>query len=363
MASTESVSHSDLAVCMYGAQEYRARDAIEAALFRGELEPLWREFLQCLAAESRADELEMELDEDALASAAETFRYEHDLITAEETEKWLAARGLSLDDFGDYFARKLYRSALEEKIEAENIDFGSASPELRETFTVDLILSGTLDRMTTALIWRLAALATAKENLDLEAIAAERTHFFERSGIDSAKLTGWLQNLGHDSEWFEQMLKMETTYQECRARLLDAKARKKELSILRLPLTRFEAEIIELDSRDAAKEALFCIRHDGMSMEEIASEGRYPYRQISFLQENATAELQQKLLSVRSGDVLEPIPRGDGFELLYVKKKIEPQADDPVVQTRIDQKLLERHFSELASAYVKPLLSAVASAE
>ena len=42
---------------------------------------------------------------------------------------------------------------------------------------------------------------------------------------------------------------------------------------LRLRLTRFEIERIELESRDAAKEALFCVREDGMSMEEVATEG------------------------------------------------------------------------------------------
>ncbi|HUE50077.1 MAG TPA: hypothetical protein VMQ39_03330, partial [Candidatus Dormibacteraeota bacterium] len=105
---TESVSHDDLIVCACGDQEYTARDAIDAALFRGELDSKWKEFLRCVESEKRADELDLELDDDAIATAVEAFRYEHDLITAEETEAFLANRGLTLDDFTDYFTRHYY---------------------------------------------------------------------------------------------------------------------------------------------------------------------------------------------------------------------------------------------------------------
>ena len=86
MSSTESVSPDDVIVCACGTHEYTARDAIDAAIFRGELEEKWQTFLRHVAAEERADELELELDESAISAAAEEFRYRHDLITAEETE-------------------------------------------------------------------------------------------------------------------------------------------------------------------------------------------------------------------------------------------------------------------------------------
>ena len=90
---------------------------------------------------------------------------------------------------------------------------------------------------------------------------------------------------------------------------------------LRLRLTRFEIELIELESHDAAQEALFCVREDGMSLEEVATEGRYPYRRANFLLEDLPADAQQKYLSVSQGDLLEPMPHGDGFELCRVIKK------------------------------------------
>src|SRR5437879_13545909 len=95
MPGTESVSHHDLVVCACGEQEYTAGDAIDAAIFRGELDKKWEKFLHVVAAENRADELELDLDESEISAAAEAFRYQHDLITAEETETWLANRGLT----------------------------------------------------------------------------------------------------------------------------------------------------------------------------------------------------------------------------------------------------------------------------
>ena len=130
-------------------------------------------------------------------------------------------------------------------------------------------------------------------------------------------------------------------------------ARQHELAALRLSLTRFETEIIELESRDAAKEAFFCVREDGMSMEEVAIEGRYPYRRADFILEDISLEAQQKFLCVCSGQVLKPIERGDGFELCRIVTKIEPRLEDPRVKSRIDQRLLDRHFSELVSKYVE----------
>src|SRR5204863_6804113 len=196
-----------------------------------------------------------------------------------------------------------------------------------------------------------------------DAISAQEQQFLDRNGIESWQLANWLKGLGRDSRWFNEMLAIEAAYQTRCDTLLVPHARQRELVALRLPLTRFETELIELESRDAAQEALFCVREDGMSMEEVAIEGRYPYRRVDFLFEDIPADLQHRFLSVSEGDVLEPAARGDGFELCRIIKKIEPQADDSTVGLRIEQPLFDRHFSELASKYIQRRLGALTSTE
>jgi hypothetical protein len=357
MELTESTSGVDLVVCACGEQEYTAHDAIDAAIFRGELDVKWKEFLHQVAAETRADELDLEPDEAAISKAAEAFRYEYDLITAEETEAWLANRDLTLDDFADYLTREHYASTLEEEIVAEAIEYPSADAELRRLFLAELILSGELDRMTNDLIVRLAARCAGKE-LPPDAIAPEKKKFLHRSGIKAEQLANWLEQLKRDSQWLDEMLAMEAAYQKHCDTLLVPAACQRELLALRLPLTRFETEMIEVESLDAAREALFCVREDGMSMEEVATEGGYPYRRADFILEDLPVDQQHRFLSVSAGEVLQPLAHGDGFELRRILKKIEPELDDPSVKLRIDQRLLDRHFAELTSKHTQRRLGA-----
>ena len=43
-----------------GSVSYTERDVIDAALFRGDLEPVWRELLRSIECENQAEELEIE---------------------------------------------------------------------------------------------------------------------------------------------------------------------------------------------------------------------------------------------------------------------------------------------------------------
>ena len=362
MSSTESVSPHDVIVCACGTQEYTAHDAIDAATFRSELEDEWQKFLGHIAAEGRADELELELDESAISAAAEEFRYRHDLITAEETEAWLANRSLTFDDFSDYFARQYCVGAIDEGFSPKQIGYAFAGPELRDSFVVELILSGALEDMTIKLMWRLAARCAGNEPKP-DAIAAEERKFLHRVRIEPAQLPHWLEELGRDSQWLNEMLAIEAAYGAHCDALLVPEARQRQLMALRLHLTRFEIELMELESHDAAKEALFCMREDGMSMEEVATEGRYPYRRADFLLEEVPADAQQKYLSVSPGHVLGPIPHGDGFELCRIIKKVEPRLEDPSVKSRVDQRLLDQYFSDLTAKHTYSRLDIPVSME
>lgn len=334
-----------------GSVSYTERDVIDAALFRGDLEPVWRELLRSIECENQAEELEIE--EGALDQAAEEFRYDHDLITAEETEHWLESRGLTLEDFGEYFARRYWGRNWEEEVEPESTDYVSAPAELRDLLRADLVFSGELDKMATRLSWRVAAGFAAKdEEVDPEIISAEEKLFFERAGINETTLGDWLSGIERDRAWLNEMQRMEGISRRTSEQLLTPRARKSELSALRLPLTRFEVEIVEVESKDAAKEASLCVTSDGLSMEEVAQEGRYPFRRASLLLQEIDENLHQKFLSVPVGSVLDPLPREDGFQLVRIMEKAEPNADDPALWEKIDQCILERHFSQLVANHI-----------
>ena len=336
-----------------GGKSFTIRDLIDASAFRGELAPMWNDFLQVLAAEEQADEKELELDDSAIDQAAEAFRYEHDLITAEETEQWLEARGLTLNDFTDYFVRHYWGDTVED-VEPEPVAHESAPNELRELFVVDLILSGELGRMAKRMSWRVAGSQEAGANgLDPELLAEEKNLLFERTELDEKQIDDWLAAINRDRDWLGKALEMEAIHRRNYEMLLNEQACQHEVAALRLPLTQFDLETVELDSLDAAREALLCVHDDGMSMEEVATEGRYPYRRAEILLEDLPEDLQQRFLSVSAGDILEPIARGDGFYICRVIEKAEPKADDDAVRERAERSILERHFSELTAKHIQ----------
>ncbi len=353
MSETDTLTIDRKIIFACGDRAVTVRDLLAAAYFGGELVPAWEELLRLVAAERKADEQELEYSDDAIDAAAERFRYEHDLITAEETEQWLTDRGLGLGDFGAYFVRHYWGEQFED-VAAEPLDYFTAPNEMHELLTAELILSSELDRMAQRLSWRLAARCeTGNESVDSELIGQERGRFLERSGLSEEEVAGWLEKLGRDQAWLDESLTMEAIHQRDCAALLSPEAREREIAALRLPLTRFEVETIELDSLDAAREALLCARDDGMTMEEVAAEGRYPYRHPEVLLEEIPEELQQKFLSVHPGEILEPIARGDGFHLCRVIGKAEPNLEDPMVKKRAEERILDRHFADLTNRHIQ----------
>ena len=350
MAISVPAQKEDRILFASGPREYSVRDAIDAAHFRAELDDFWNELLAREEAVRLAQNGDGELDEGALDEASIAFRYQYDLITAEETERWLEARGLTLNDFSEYFAREQWMRAFRGQTKSALVPFVKASPEQRELFTVDLALAGELDRLATRLACRVAVREKRKpEEIGPLLIEAEREKFAQRTGLAKEAVADWLQGLERNELWLEENLAMEAAYrQEC-AKVLTKEARDREVSALRLPLTRLDMEMIELDSRDSAYEAFLCVRDDGMSMEEVAEEGRYPYRRTELMLEQIPDELQQKLLSLSPGNVLEPTARDDGFVLSRLIAKAEPKADAPEVRDRIEQRILERHFSDVVS--------------
>lgn len=352
MAGSSSVLNADVRqIFAVGASVYTERDIVDAAAFRGELEPVWAELLRRQACENRAEEEERETDEDAVDAAMQEFRYDHDLITAEETEQWLADRGLTLANFGAFFSRQYWGNAMSD-VKGEPMALVSASAELRNLLHAELMLSGKLAGMANRLARRLAVGRTAEEPLDRAVIAAERAAFLERSRLEKDGVSGWLHDLDRNDAWLEEMLRLEAIYQGQRESVLTPEAFKRELQSLRFELTIFDLEIIEFDSLDSAREALLCVREDDMSMEDVALEGRYPFHRKKLLLEDIPAETQQQFLSVIPGRVLEPMEVDGEYRLCRVMAKNEPDPEDEGVQRRVEQRVLDRHFADAVAARV-----------
>src|SRR2546430_2505251 len=334
-----------------GERGFTAKEVVDCAVVRGEIDPLWKDFLRVAECDRLANERELELDDSALDSAAIAFRYKHDLITAEETERWLEDRGISLAEFSEYFARQYWGRSYSGTVDPPKSSYQTASPEVKDLFLVDLILSGSLDRMADRLSYRVAAQADEPGDNNAK-VVEERGRFLDAAKIDRANLADCLAQLGRDQEWLDDTLAAEAIYQRRVSQILTEQALRKELGPMQLNLTRFQLETVEVDSRDAAAEVVACVRNDGMEMSEVAEESRYPFHHSEVLLEDIPSEQQQRFLSVKAGTLFDPIPRSDAFEVWRGKTRTEPSLQDPGIRARLESRTVDRCFNELLSKYI-----------
>src|SRR5438132_11886382 len=241
MPVRHTITRESRVIFSSGERGFTAKEVVDCALVRGEIDSLWKNFLRVAECDRLANERELELDDSALDSAAIAFRYKHDLITAEETERWLEDRGVSLAEFSEYFARQYWGRSYSGPVDRPKSIYQTASPEEKTLFLVDLILSGSLDRMAERLSYRVAS--QADEAADNQAnLDDERARFLAAAKIEQAELPDWLAHLGRDQEWLDETLAAEAVYQQRVSQLLTEQALRKELGPMQLHLTRFQLE-------------------------------------------------------------------------------------------------------------------------
>jgi hypothetical protein len=366
MKDVEDSRCSTLATAVFAAGDRRfdAADIVEAAWFRGDLPPLWQEFLAGIAGERRAEEDGLEPEGEALQNLSEDVRYKHDLITAEETETWLTARNLTLDNLTAYAHRRFWREHTAAPALPADLGYLEATPEQREQFIGDLFFGGQLDELARQLSWRVAgSVATIPSDPALSnRLEAERARFSQRTASDPGKLSQWLGQLGRDGPWFESQLAQESSHRWNCDQASTTENRARTLANLRLPLTCFEVELMDLESADAVSEACFCLSTDGLSMDELAGQEHNRVERREILLEEFPEELQQQFLSAESGHVLPLITTDDRFQVCRVVNKREPALADEKVLARVDAELLAGHFENLVTKQIVWLIGPNAAA-
>ena len=347
-AKFEASCPEEVAAFSLAGQVVDVRGVLLAALFRGDLEARWRDILLKMACFTHAHEENLEPDHSALQERADRFRYERDLITTEETEQWLAKRCLDPDDFSTHVLRCYWKGELADKIKSDTEDFLEADETLKSQLTAEVILSGWIDVLCQDLQWRLAGRhhALVSDGDAPARIETEQARFFTRTGLDPANLSGWLQKIGKDEAWFEEMTTAEAAYQHLRAAVITPEGLVRALRSQRLSLMRFELEEIEFDTMEAAREAVLCVKEDNLSMEEVAQESRYPYLKRDFVLDELPQEWQIPLLSTPENSLAGPFEDGDLIRLFRVARKFEPVLGDEAVTKRLEASLLQTFFTE-----------------
>ncbi len=294
------------------------RDVVRAADARGALDDAKGRFVAGLEAEARAREAGEAPPDDAVEARANEIRYERNLITAEEAESWLSARGLTYDALLDHCRRELLREA--EAAVADRAR-GLVPPEREADFLAYLVFSGELDGQARELARRLVV---SDPDGDLSP---------------------------------DRLRSVEASYRRHLSALTAERERERVLALLRLPLTRVDVEVLDAPSLDAAREVVLCLRQDGADTAALAAETGYPHARASPFLDDLEDDVRDALLSAAPGDVLEPVEEPPRVRVFRLRSKREPTLEDPEVRERVDQRIVDAHFAERVARTVRWRLS------
>ena len=134
---------------------------------------------------------------------------------------------------------------------------------------------------------------------------------------------------------------LESAFAELRRRLTLGDERRRHVAASRMSLLRVEIESADFGSSDSAREALFCVRDDGEELSAVARQaGAHHSGGLHFAADLAD-DVRARCLSASPGETF-VLPQGDGlYRVLRLRRKCEPDADDPTLSERVEQQMLE----------------------
>jgi hypothetical protein len=286
-------------------------DVLLAAELRGELGLLERQTGQGLACVRRLATESDTVSAEAVRAAATVFRYDRNLLAAEELEAWLDARGLTVADWNGYLRRLLLRERWVDELERIESEFAVADEEVEAVLLAEAVCSGFLRREAEQLAED-AALAAAGDAVE-----------------DSSDRRTLIADLARGA-------------QVARSRVPSPPDVEREVAAHALDWIRVEAETLELADAEAAREAALCVRVDGRPLTEVAEECGVPANALVLYLGDAAPELRGALVSARPGELIGPVEHGAGHMLVQVGSKTEPSAEDPELGRRATAVLAAR---------------------
>ncbi|HVS31469.1 MAG TPA: hypothetical protein VMS98_08435 [Thermoanaerobaculia bacterium] len=323
-----------------GGETFTVDDAIASAMFRGGLDGAIDETLAMANAEDALEDVEP-ADADLQASS-EKFRYEHDLISAGETEEWLEARGLTTGDFGAWLYQRLCGQM------APRLAASAVPDEFADLLRIHLWLSGGMDDLAGALRRRVAAGIETSDAPDGGVMAK----FLARHRLDDDGVEEWLSALARDRSWLTQTVRREAAFERLSAEAASEAARGRTLGSMVMSLARVEMDTLALGSEAAAREAVLCVHDDGLSLSEVALETGYRAERTMLWMDEVEEQVAHRVLPAVAGDVIGPIERSGRFEVLQVLRKLPPLLTDPAVVRRVDSVIVNEFFDELCARHI-----------
>ena len=353
-----------------GNETYRWEDVVAFGILTGRLQGIEYRTRQGLACAAFAETQDEDPDiEDQVDEAAAEFRYARDLVTAEEAEDWLAARGLDTDDWMGVIRREVLRTVYATRLDQLVRDYPPSTAAVLDAIRVEwLCADGTSPLIEGLAGWAAAAAADAEqhpapdaeaetEEVDLddldfgdaddgggEPTAETATGSIGGPAVDLQPYLARLKGLRPDAimSAVDRLLRLREGHARYCVSAASPQAIRKEFDMHRLDWVRMDARALFFEGEAAAREGLFCIREDGMSFDQLAADASTPVFDVRFLLTEVAEEVRPTLLAARAREVVGPLWFDERWALLLVLDKILPSDTDEQLRHLSVESAVER---------------------
>ncbi|MBA3344117.1 MAG: hypothetical protein H0T44_02290 [Gemmatimonadales bacterium] len=307
--------------------EYRWADVAFAAMHWdewAEVEAKARHGFTCAA---RAHATGGRPPRETLTARANDYRYEHDLISAEQTVTWLRRRGLTTAMWMEWVEWCLLRDQEVEGVSESSTYADEAEAE--RAALVEGICSGHLVRVAGKLAGRAAVHAALGSKPDSESLPAPPS-----------------------------VAELDSSFDRFQTMVVTTRAVQDRIASHHLDWIRLDYRTARFATEDATREAALAVRADGVALAEVAVEAHVPLSAERVYLEHADPALRDRLLGAKAGDLVGPLHLGDAFMVLQVDAKVLPSIHDPDVRRLAEANILEgavaREMANRVTWYLGP---------
>ena len=327
-----------------GEHVFRWEDVVLAAYLWREFPALERRVREALACETRLQEVGSPVSEDDVEAAASDWRYERNLISADDTESWLSARSLSVDEWLAYVRRAHARKRCEGAVVSIVKKHRPSPDDLASVIFADAMCSGFVTDVTERLAGRVAihARATSEGSASGKAPKAKLQAAVQRLPI-AIRQRG-LFELGRTEcvKRAESIAMMDVVFDRFIARTTDTKALGEEIGSHGLDWTRLDCQTLLFATEEPAREAALLMREDHLPIAKAAKIAHSKAVPRQYVLEDTDPPLRDRLVVAQPGDLVGPVRLKDGFLVAAVRDRIEPSAGDQTIRDRARVRIAQR---------------------
>jgi hypothetical protein len=307
-------------------------DVVIAAMARAEWSAFERRLAEGLACEARAEAEHYQPSEDAIDEVASAFRHDRDLISGDEMTEWLERAGISTGAWMAFVTREVLRQTWATEMEDVLDRFAPSPRRLEAAAVVEGICSGSFDAFErsfaghAALALEAVPSAVGPMAVDVAAIEAESARLIRQHAH-------WL-NVEHDDDIPSRVvsvLGLEKRFQIVCDGIAGRDALHAAVEAHHLEWVTLTVDSVRFDSDSAAREAVLCVREDGLSLHDVGALARRPVRRTEVFVADADPARRDLWLSAEIGQIHGPLAIDSSFEVNAVTGRATPTLEDPRV--------------------------------